>query len=341
MHSQTPRSLREVLTQRHRGTEAQKGWGQTPRTSRTPREKLPPAAPRHPPSQRGAEKKSPRAAGVLILVLCVLAILLSTVFLAAATFRARLRLTRDTLRREAVRDELLLCVSNAVEILLADTNAVDHLGEPWATPLAKPPLRCLLSDENALIPLPMADTNLLAAALAGSSGAEPPPVVAARLVAWRDNWRAAHADAAPPAFGFWAAVVGDDPGVAVRLRTVASPYAGGPVNLNTASPEVVAAVLRAAGAAPDMAAAMSATLAATRASGAVAGAIRRRTLATLLLGGRPPTEEESRVLDAAAPLFGTSTSLFHGHFSSPRPAVSIEFVYDRATGHFLLWDEDN
>ena len=288
-----------------------------------------------------------RTGGVLVLVLCTMALLLSTVFLAAATFRARLRLTRDTLRRETVRDELLLAVSNAVEILLADTNAIDHLGEPWAASLANPPLRCLLSDENALISLQLADTNLLAAALDGSgaslrgSGAEPPSVVAARLISWRDNWRSNHNGEYPPAFGFWAAAIGDNPAVAAHLKAVASPYAAGPVNLNTASPEVVAAVLRACGAEPATAAAMAANLAATRASGAVAGAIRRRTLATLLLGGRPPSEEEARILDAAAPLLGTSTSLFRGHFSCPRPAVSIEFVYDRADGRFLLWDEQN
>ena len=291
--------------------------------------------------------QTPRDGGVLVLVLCVMAILLSTVFLAAATFRARLRLARDTLRREAVRDELLLAVSNAVEILLTDTNSIDHLGEPWAAPLATPPLRCLLSDENALIPLQMADTNLLAAVLEGEAGTEPPSVVAARLVAWRDSWRAGHQGEYPPAFDFWATALSGGAGaespsvMTARLRAVASPYAAGPVNLNTASPDVVAAVLRACGADAAMAGAMAGNLAATRASGAVAGAILRRTLATLLLGGRPPSEEESRILDAASPLFGTSTSLFHGYFSCPRPAVSIEFVYDRANGRFLLWEEQN
>ena len=138
--------------------------------------------------------RPPRAGGVLLLVLCVMAIILSTVFLAAATFRARARLTRDTLRREAVRDELLLCISNAVEVLLADTNAIDHLGEPWAAPLGAPPLRCVLTDENARLPLQTADTNLLAAALAGApessaggSAATPPSVAMGSSPGSRSN----------------------------------------------------------------------------------------------------------------------------------------------------------
>ena len=278
-----------------------------------------------------------------MLVICVMTVVLSTVLLAAATFRARVRLTYDTLRRETARDELLLCVSNAVEILLADTNAVDHLGESWAFPLGAPPLRCLLTDENARLPLQTADTNLLAEALGGVA-VPSARVLASSLAAWRDGWRADHEET-PPAFGFYAAALGDSEAAAdaaARLRILASPYASGPINLNTAAPDVVAAVLRASGAAPDMAAAMAATLAATRDSGAVAGAVHRRALAALLLGpGRVPTEEETRVLMAAEHLFGVSTSLFRGRFSCPNPAVAIEFVYDRSEHRFLLWDESN
>ena len=301
-------------------------------------------------SLRNRPAQSPRAGGVLLLVLCTMAILLSTTFLAAAVFRSRARLTRDTLHREAARDRLLVCVSNAVETLLADTNGVDHLGEPWAADLAEPPFRCRLQDESALLPLATADTNLLAAALAGARaaqagawGAEPPEGFAAHLAAWRDRGRAAHQGEDPPAFGFYADALRGLSGAeaaADALRAASTPYGTGPVNLNTVSPEVMEILLRGCGAPPEMAGAMAANLAFVRASGAVAADAGPRTLRRLLLdGGRPASDAEAKVLDAAAPLLGASSHLFRGRFECAHPAVAVEFVFDREAKRLLLWDE--
>ena len=298
-----------------------------------------------------APHPSPRAGGVLLLVLCVMAVVLSTTLLAASVFRSRLRLTRDTLRREAARDRLLLCVSNAVDTLLADTNGVDHVGEAWSADFGTPPLRCVLSDEGGLLPLRVAATNVLAEALSavpsltGHSAAEPPAVVATRLASWRDRWRADHQDAAPPAFGFYADALATfgGPGAesgAAALRALATPYGDGPVNLNTAPAAVVEALLRASGAAPDIAEAMSARLVAARAAGGVAADAGPRTLRRLLLGeGRVATDAEAAVLASVSPHFGASSHLFRGRFECASPAVALEFVYDREAHRFLLWDE--
>ena len=278
-----------------------------------------------------------------------MAIVLSTTFLAAAVFRSRFQLTRDTLRREAARDRLLLCVSNAVETLLADTNGVDHAREPWAADFAEPPFRCRLQDESARLPLATADTNLFAAALSsvpsspgGGSGAESPVVVAARLAAWRESWCAAHQGESPPAFGFYADALASfgAAGVVDALRVVATPYGTGPVNLNTISTEVMEIMLLGCGAPTDMAGAMTANLVAVRESGAVAADAGPRALRRLLLGGgRPATDAEAEILDAAAPLLGASSHLFRGRFECATPAVAVEFVFDREAKRFLLWDE--
>ena len=294
-----------------------------------------------------------RAGATLLLVLGIVALALSTLVLAATTFHARLRLTRDTLRREEARDGLLACVSNAVALLLADTNGVDHLGESWAAPLAEPPLRAGLEDESARIPLAVAGTNLLAELLSpelagdasgpfrpGDAGEGTSPL-AASLAAWRDQWRSEHRGEDPPSLGFYLDALGPaGPAQAASLAALATPHGSGPVNLNTASPAVVALLLRACGAAPPLADEMAGRLAAARASGAVAVSPGRRTLAAFLIGpGRPPTDAEAAVLASAEPLFGTSSDLFRGRFECPAPAVSFTFVYDRSARRFLLWDE--
>lgn len=305
------------------------------------------------------EERMGRSGGVLLLVLGIVSLVLSTVVLATATFRARLRLTHDALRREETRDGLLVCVSNAIALLLADDNGVDHLGESWAAPLASPPLRGMLLDESARIPLATADTNLLAQLLGTDSpivGTDssvfdsrvPSRVYAASsqaLVDWRSRWTSDHGGEAPPSLAFYldALAAGDrlmHSALGDRLSAFGTPFGVGPVNLNTASPAVVAAVLRASGATADLADEMAAHLVDARASGAIAAASGRRTLAALLVGpGRPPTAAEAAVLAAAEPHFGCSSDLFRGRFESLSPAVALEFVYDRAARRFLLWDE--
>ncbi len=291
-----------------------------------------------------------RKGGVLLLVLAVMSVVLSVALLAAATFHGRAALARDSLRREEARDTLLAAISNAVETVLADTNGVDHLAERWAVPDAffppDSPFRGELEDESARISLATADATLLEAVLARADvdpdGGTPGERrrYAERLVALRDAWKADHGGEPPPSLAFYAEWGASFPNWVKRMRTFTTPHKTGAVNVNTASQDVLRAVLTAAGAEADVADSMAWRAVHARNGGAVVGTVTRKTLAALFLGeGTLPTEQEGNVLARAERMLGVSSPLFRGRFRCERPRVAVEFVYDRSERAFRAWDE--
>ena len=73
-----------------------------------------------------------RSGASLILVLVAVATLVSLALGAAALARDRLVRVDARLVRASLRDEAESALALALRALDADTNAVDHLGEPWA-----------------------------------------------------------------------------------------------------------------------------------------------------------------------------------------------------------------
>ena len=288
-----------------------------------------------------------RSGGVLLLVLGIMALVLSTTLLASVAFRARAKLTHDALRRESARDTLLLAVSNAVFLLASDTNGVDFLDEPWAHPEtffpAESSFRGVLLDENARLPLAAADTNLVAAVLRQGSDAAPAQCLryAEDLLRWRDDWKAEHEDAQPPSFAFYAEAGAANPVFVSRLRIGATPYGCGPVNVNTAPPELLEAVLVAAGADEGVALEMASRAVAARAVGVVVPTVTRTSLSALFLGeGVLASSAEANVLSRAERVFDASSDCFRGRFECVQPHVALEFVYDRGEKRFRHWTEE-
>lgn len=291
-----------------------------------------------------------RSGGVLLLVLAVMAIVLSVVLLAAATFHGRATLARDSLSREEARDTLLTAVSNAVDLLLSDTNGVDHLAEKWADSDAffptVSPYRGELEDESARISLATADAALLEAVLTRTDidldGGTPGERkrYAETIVASRDAWMAEHDGAPPPSFAFYAEWGAMFPNWVTRMREFATPCRTAAVNVNTAPQDVLRAVLMAAGAEADAADAMAWRAIQARSGGVTVGTVTRQTLSTLFLGeGTLPTEQEGNMLARAERMLGASSTLFRGWFRCARPAVSVRFVYDREARAFRAWSE--
>ena len=291
-----------------------------------------------------------RSGGVLLVVLGTMALVLSLVVTATVVFQSRLALANKSLRRESARDTLLMAVSNAVDVLLADTNGVDSLDETWADsetffPGASP-FRAKISDEGARIPLATADASMLAALLGDvrDEGVELSEEAirghAEALVQWRDGWKQEHSGEAPPSFAFYANALVGPPALAECLRRGGTAFGGGPVNVNTAAPEVLEAVLEAAGASKPLAREMVRNALAARERGAVVGTVTRRTLSALFLGeGAMPTSQQAEVLSQAGGMLGVSSGLFRGRFACANPVVEVEFVYDREAKRFVSWRE--
>ncbi len=292
-----------------------------------------------------------RSGGVLLVVLGTMALVLSLVVTATVVFQSRLALANKSLRRESARDTLLLAVSNAVDVLLADTNGVDSLDEAWADsetffPGASP-FSARISDEGARIPLATADASMLEALLGGvrDEGVELSEEAirghAAALVQWRDGWKQEHGGEAPPSFAFYANAIAGPPALAECLRRGGTAFGGGPVNVNTAAPEVLEAILEAAGASRPLAREMVRNALAARERGAVVGTVTRRTLTALFLGERAmPTSQQAEVLSRAGGMLGVSSGLFRGRFACANPVVEVEFVYDREAKRFVAWREE-
>ena len=292
-----------------------------------------------------------RSGGVLLVVLGTMALVLSLVVTATVVFQSRLALANKSLRRESARDTLLLAVSNAVDVLLADTNGVDSLDEAWADPETffpgTSPFRARLSDEGARIPLATADASMLAALLDGvrDEGEELSEEAirgrAEELVRWRDGWKQEHSGEAPPAFAFYANALAGPPALAECLRRGGTAFGDGPVNVNTAAPEVLEAVLASAGASRPLAHEMVRNAQAARERGAVVETVTRRTLSALFLGeGAMPTSQQAEVLSRAGEMLGVSSELFRGRFECVKPFVAVEFVYDREGKRFVEWREE-
>lgn len=289
-----------------------------------------------------------RSGGVLLVVLGTVALVLSMVLLASVTFQARLALARDTMNRESARDTLLLAVSNAVDVLLADTNGVDSLDEAWADPETffpeRSPFRARLRDEGALLPLATADAAVLSAVFRGAQEGLGEGALAGQaeaLVQWRDDWSQRHDGEAPPSFAFYANALEGRPFLAERLRKCGTAFGRRGVNVNTAEPEVLEAVLIASGASEAGAREMTRTALAVRKSGVVVETVTRKTLAALFLGeGRMPTSEQAKVLSEAGGRLAASSERFRGRFECVKPFVAVEFVYDREAKRFVEWREE-
>lgn len=293
------------------------------------------------------ERMNRRSGGVLLLVLGVMTLVLSTVLLAAATMRSRIRATRDALAREKARDVLLYAISNAVDVLSADTNGVDYAGEEWSLSETffdpKSPYRARLLDTGAFVSLASVETNLLSSVLAGADERMTPEqtfLYASDLLRWREEWREAHEGEAPPSFAFYADAGAASPACVERLRAWGTPWGEEKMNVNTISPELLKAVLCSCGASESLAREMVDRAEGARAGGLVLEAVTRASLARLFLGeGVLATVAEARVFARAERLLGVRGNRFWGRVECLSPRVAIEFVYDREAKRFVAWRE--
>lgn len=278
-----------------------------------------------------------RRAGTLVLVLPVVALLTMLALSGAVTVRLRWAEADALMRRAEARDAARTRIAEALHALVADTNGVDALDEPWA---ATGPLT--LVDAESRIHLNNATPDVLAALLTQTAGlpAGQAEALAQSIVAWRG-----HQPAPPTALELFGAVPGMNTDILARLAPHATVHGPGRVNVNTAGETVLRALLAGTGAPRDVQDRMVTAFRTARRAGRVCPTADPQTLAELFVGPRAiPDPATAQAIAAVAPLLGTESSAFGGlaigtPADADHPRHAISFVYDRSARTFVRWVE--
>lgn len=121
-------------------------------------------------------------------------------------------------------------------------------------------------------------------------------------------------------------------------------HGDGRINVNTASAEVIEAILRVGGP-PEAAARLTARIARFRKGGGVFRTLRPELLARTMMGAMRLDRSELATLAAAVPYLAVESRHFRGYAAAVaapddlQPALLIEFIVDRRTGDFVHWCE--
>ena len=231
-----------------------------------------------------------RSGASLVLVLVAVATLVSLALGAAALARDRLVRVDARLVRASLRDEAESALALALRALDADTNAVDHLGEPWARASAdaasaldagRDGVFVFVEDERARLGVPECGRPALAALFARRAGLDAAAAAGAAAAVFEALEALAPSNAPPPSAAPPSAVPGDPsgpqapqnphapaaprvlfaeeellalPGAPVEALRAALPFlsvrAGDALNVNTVGHDALVAAARARGASP-------------------------------------------------------------------------------------------
>ena len=313
---------------------------------------------------RGDCRGCGREGAALVLVICAAAVLLALSLGAAALAAGRARRAADALVRIELRDAARAAVFGTAEMLCADTNGVDHLGEDWAVASAKAAeaferggdgVFATVEDECSRLGFPDCGESALAALLAEAGGADEADARGAAHAAFlwkkaRDE-RAAQSSAGRGGSATNAvlaaeeellAVPGIDAGAFAKALPFLSVHAGGRLNANTAPRETLVAAVLGAGGTREGAEGLWMRFEMARGRGHIFETTDQAEALKLLRGeGDSPSGAELAALQLLQPRLRTDSDLFRiaGVARRGRIAVRAECVWDRKDRQVLRWAE--
>lgn len=308
---------------------------------------------------RGACRGCGREGAALVLVICAAAVLLALSLGAAALAAGRARRAADALVRIELRDAARAAVFGTAEMLCADTNGVDHLGEDWALASAEAAkalgrggdgVFVTVEDECARVGFPACGKETLASLVAAVSGVDAALArgEAEAAFLWKER-RDAESTLAGATNAVLAAEeelldvpVADPAGFAKSLPFLTVLADDGRINANTAPREAVVACILGAGGTPDGAEGVWTRLEMVRGRGGVFETTEQGEALKLLRGeGDVPAPAELAALQLLRPRLRVDTDLFRLAAVARRGPVRVrvECVWDRAARRILRWVE--
>lgn len=295
-------------------------------------------------SQGGTEgTRASRGGGVLVLVLVVMTLVMGLAMGVGALVMSRTRLVQDEVLRTQLRLEAISAVARVAWEIDADTNGVDSVLEPWASPRQLGDVRVSVEDESGRLCFQADANRSLGYLLVKTCGLREEDAMgqARRLSAW---WKEIQSVQTNAVLRVEEELL--ESGVDAELLRPVLPYltvwGEGRVNINTVSHEVFVALALESGAAIGPAETLFARVERSRRRGEVFATLGLSEVDKLLMGhGDSLTSAEQSALKGIVPRLGVEGRFFRITAEAQRSGVrrTVQSIYERGTGRLLRWVE--